>query len=72
MAERHQVRPRKEADHTEEEDDDPSIKQLQNCAPLYMKLEDCLVETNRNWRACQKEVQALKACEEARRKLAPS
>ncbi|CAN6360179.1 unnamed protein product, partial [Urochloa humidicola] len=29
---------------------------------------DCLVESNRNWKACQAQVQALKACQAKRSK----
>ena len=32
------------------------------CHMLYMALEDCLVETNRNWKSCQVQVKQLKEC----------
>jgi cytochrome c oxidase assembly factor 4 len=32
------------------------------CATFYMKLEDCLVDSNRNWKTCQPQVRALKEC----------
>ena len=32
------------------------------CHMLYMALEDCLVETNRNWKSCQLQVKQLKEC----------
>ncbi|XP_050215998.1 uncharacterized protein LOC126667075 [Mercurialis annua] len=49
------------------DDDDPNVKQLRECSSVYLSLQDCLVESNRNWKACQKEVQALKACSERRK-----
>uniref|UniRef100_A0A2P2QUJ7 CHCH domain-containing protein n=1 Tax=Rhizophora mucronata TaxID=61149 RepID=A0A2P2QUJ7_RHIMU len=49
------------------DDDDENVKQLQECSSLYLSLQDCLVNSNRNWRSCQKEVQALKACNEKRK-----
>ncbi|EEF45437.1 uncharacterized protein LOC8261512 [Ricinus communis] len=51
------------------DDDDENVKQLRECSSLYLSLQDCLVESNRNWKSCQKEVQALKACNEMRRKI---
>ena len=32
------------------------------CISLYHQLEECLAETNRDWRKCQKEVKLLKEC----------
>ncbi|GAV63355.1 hypothetical protein CFOL_v3_06873 [Cephalotus follicularis] len=49
------------------DDEDENVKQLKQCSSLYLSLQDCLVDSNRNWKACQKEVQALKACNERRR-----
>ncbi|KAF6145207.1 hypothetical protein GIB67_041402 [Kingdonia uniflora] len=49
-------------DNADEEDE--NVKQLQECSVLYLSLQDCLVESNRNWKACQQKVQALKACHE--------
>ncbi|KAJ0035113.1 hypothetical protein Pint_24976 [Pistacia integerrima] len=31
-------------------------------------IQDCLVNNNRNWKSCQMEVQALKACNQKRMK----
>ncbi|KAK9830072.1 hypothetical protein WJX72_009597 [[Myrmecia] bisecta] len=45
----------------EDEDIDPLVDQ-QGCGKVYAKLEVCLGENNRDWRACQKEVHALQAC----------
>ncbi|GAA0167439.1 hypothetical protein Leryth_001874 [Lithospermum erythrorhizon] len=53
---------------TDLDDEDDTVKQLNQCSSLYLALQDCLVNTNRNWRACQKEVQALKACNDGRNK----
>ncbi|KAK6265497.1 hypothetical protein QUC31_016334 [Theobroma cacao] len=48
-------------------DDDENVKQLEECSALYLSLQDCLVNSNRNWKSCQMEVQALKACNERRK-----
>ncbi|KAK8661649.1 hypothetical protein V6N13_091245 [Hibiscus sabdariffa] len=48
-------------------DDDENVKQLKECSALYLCLQDCLVKSNRNWKSCQMEVQALKACNERRK-----
>jgi hypothetical protein len=38
-----------------EEDVDPVVAQLgQRCAKLYIQLEECLGENDRDWRKCQK------------------
>ncbi|XWS08686.1 hypothetical protein CRYUN_Cryun40dG0022500 [Craigia yunnanensis] len=49
------------------DDDDENVKQLRECSALYLSLQDCLVKSNRNWKSCQMEVQALKACNERRK-----
>ncbi|KAJ7552695.1 hypothetical protein O6H91_06G065200 [Diphasiastrum complanatum] len=46
------------------DDDDENVKQLQECAHVYQCLQDCLIKTDRNWKACQSEVKALKVCHE--------
>ncbi|GMI70362.1 hypothetical protein HRI_000705500 [Hibiscus trionum] len=48
-------------------DDDENVKQLKECSVLYLSLQDCLVKSNRNWKSCQIEVQALKACNDRRK-----
>ncbi|KAL7251954.1 hypothetical protein ACSBR1_013750 [Camellia fascicularis] len=48
------------------DEDDETVKQLKECSSFYLSLQDCLVNTNRNWKSCQMEVQALKACNERR------
>ncbi|KAG9457481.1 hypothetical protein H6P81_001989 [Aristolochia fimbriata] len=48
------------------DEDDENVKQLQECSKLYLSLQDCLAENDRNWKKCQLEVQALKACHERR------
>ncbi|XP_010279171.1 PREDICTED: uncharacterized protein LOC104613156 [Nelumbo nucifera] len=53
---------------TDADEEDENVKQLKECSALYLSLQDCLVENNRNWKSCQKEVQALKACHERRNK----
>nr|ABK20884.1 unknown [Picea sitchensis] len=50
-------------------EEDESLRQLKDCAQLYLNLQDCLIETNRDWRACQKEVKLLKTCHERKNKL---
>lgn len=51
----------------QQEDLDPVVAQLRDCSSLYVRLEDCLVEHNRDWRKCQKAVSALKECTDAQR-----
>ncbi|PAN19605.1 hypothetical protein PAHAL_3G285500 [Panicum hallii] len=53
---------------TNADEEDESVKQLNECATIYLSLQDCLVESNRNWKACQAQVQALKACQAKRNK----
>ncbi|XP_047339451.1 cytochrome c oxidase assembly factor 4 homolog, mitochondrial [Impatiens glandulifera] len=54
------------ADDADEEDE--NVKQLEQCSSLYLSLQDCLVKSNRNWKSCQSDVQALKECNERRTK----
>ncbi|KAL6193860.1 PREDICTED: uncharacterized protein LOC101300050 [Fragaria vesca subsp. vesca] len=54
--------------HSEVEDDDENVKQLQECSALYLSLQDCLIKNDRNWKSCQLEVQALKQCNERKKK----
>ncbi|EEC79202.1 hypothetical protein OsI_19916 [Oryza sativa Indica Group] len=35
------------------DEEDENVKQLSECAALYLSLQDCLVESNRSWKACQ-------------------
>ncbi|KAL6609993.1 hypothetical protein ACP70R_034399 [Stipagrostis hirtigluma subsp. patula] len=51
---------------TDADEEDESVKQLNECATVYLSLQDCLAESNRNWKACQAQVQALKACQAKR------
>ncbi|KAM3323781.1 hypothetical protein P3S67_004932 [Capsicum chacoense] len=48
--------------------EDENVKQLNECSSLYLSLQDCLINNDRIWKSCQKEVQALKACNERRQK----
>lgn len=48
------------------DEEDENVKQLGDCSMLYLSLQDCLVKTDRNWKSCQKDVQALRACNERR------
>nr|XP_009762392.1 PREDICTED: uncharacterized protein LOC104214430 [Nicotiana sylvestris] len=50
------------------DENDETVKQLNQCSSLYLSLQDCLINTDGNWKSCQKEVQALKACNERRQK----
>ncbi|KAL8218938.1 hypothetical protein R6Q57_022311 [Mikania cordata] len=36
------------------DEDDENVKQLQQCSSIYILLQGCLVNSNRNWKACQK------------------
>ncbi|KAL5712708.1 hypothetical protein ACHQM5_014852 [Ranunculus cassubicifolius] len=59
--------PSSSAHHLHQDDadeEDENIKQLKDCSFLYLALQDCLIEKDRNWKACQPEVQALKSCNE--------
>ncbi|EES19500.1 hypothetical protein BDA96_09G138800 [Sorghum bicolor] len=53
---------------TDADEEDDSVKQLNECATVYLSLQDCLIESNRNWKVCQAHVQALKACQAKRNK----
>ncbi|MED6208062.1 hypothetical protein PIB30_041540 [Stylosanthes scabra] len=50
------------------DDDDENVKQLDECSVLYLAMQDCVVRSNRNWKECQPEVQALKECNEKKNK----
>ncbi|KAK6130392.1 hypothetical protein DH2020_035824 [Rehmannia glutinosa] len=60
--------PPAELHQSDADEDDENVKQLRECSSPYLALQDCLVNSNRNWKSCQKEVQALKACSERRKK----
>lgn len=47
---------------TDADEEDENVKQLKECSNLYLALQECLARTDRNWKSCQPEVQALKAC----------
>eukprot|EP00884_Botryococcus_braunii_P020886 jgi/Botrbrau1/7481/Bobra.0095s0019.1 len=49
------------SERTDDVDED-HVEDLKSCAGLYRQLEECLVATNRDFGACQKEVLALKQC----------
>ncbi|KAJ7980174.1 Cytochrome c oxidase assembly factor like [Quillaja saponaria] len=59
--------PQQHLHQTDADDDDENVKQLNECSSVYLSLQNCLVETNRNWKSCQKKVQALKECNERRK-----
>lgn len=49
------VHKRRTSVNDQEEDLDPIVAQLgQRCAKLYIQLEECLGENDRDWRKCQK------------------
>ncbi|XP_057431327.1 uncharacterized protein LOC130724168 [Lotus japonicus] len=50
------------------DEDDENVKQLDECSSLYLLMQDCVVRSNRNWKECQQEVQALRECIEKRKK----
>ncbi|KAK6803802.1 hypothetical protein RDI58_001586 [Solanum bulbocastanum] len=60
------MRPTVHQDDADEEDE--TVKQLNECSSVYLSLQDCLINSDRNWKSCQKEVQALKACNDRRQK----
>ncbi|KAM0954269.1 putative cysteine alpha-hairpin motif superfamily [Dioscorea sansibarensis] len=47
---------------SEADEEDENVKQLHECSTIYLALQECLAQTNRNWKSCQPEVQALKEC----------
>ncbi|XP_028759918.1 cytochrome c oxidase assembly factor 4 homolog, mitochondrial [Neltuma alba] len=49
------------------DEEDENVKQLDGCASHYLSMQECIANSNRDWKACQAEVQALKACMEKRR-----
>ncbi|KAF9618294.1 hypothetical protein IFM89_000929 [Coptis chinensis] len=36
------------------DEEDENVKQLKECSSLYLSLQECLVQKDRNWKACQK------------------
>ncbi|CAI8590787.1 unnamed protein product [Vicia faba] len=56
---------------TDLDDEDENVKQLDECSSLYLLMQDCVVRSNRNWKECQKEIQALRECSENRKKNKP-
>ncbi|KAK7359666.1 hypothetical protein VNO77_01628 [Canavalia gladiata] len=49
-------------------EEDDKVKQLDECSYLYLVMQDCVAVTNRNWKECQPEVEALKQCFERRKR----
>lgn len=43
-------------------------QQGEECAALYLKLEECLVSSNRDWRPCQQQLKLWKECFEQRQR----
>ncbi|KAI4317693.1 hypothetical protein L6164_025543 [Bauhinia variegata] len=43
---------------------DENVMQLDECSSLYLSMQDCIVNSNRDWKKCQTEVQALRKCME--------
>ncbi|XP_027333094.1 cytochrome c oxidase assembly factor 4 homolog, mitochondrial [Abrus precatorius] len=60
--------PPKPVHQNDAEEDDDSVKQLGECSSLYLSMQDCVVRSNRNWKECQPEVEALRECFERRKK----
>ncbi|XP_020552755.1 uncharacterized protein LOC105171470 isoform X1 [Sesamum indicum] len=46
--------PPTELHQSDADEDDQNVKQLQECSTLYLALQNCLVNSNRNWKSCQK------------------
>ncbi|GFP90466.1 hypothetical protein PHJA_001190500 [Phtheirospermum japonicum] len=46
--------PLAELHQTDADEDDENVKQLRECSSSYLALQDCLVNSNRNWKSCQK------------------
>ncbi|KAK7303205.1 hypothetical protein RJT34_14107 [Clitoria ternatea] len=52
---------------TDADEDDENVKQLDECSSLYLLMQDCVVRTNKDWKQCQPEVEALRECYERRK-----
>ncbi|KAF7837191.1 Cytochrome c oxidase assembly factor like [Senna tora] len=35
------------------DEEDENVKQLDECSSLYLSMQECIVNTNRDWKACQ-------------------
>ncbi|KAH0730652.1 hypothetical protein KY289_001840 [Solanum tuberosum] len=46
------MRPTVHQDDADEEDE--TVKQLNECSSVYLSLQDCLINSDRNWKSCQK------------------
>ncbi|XP_047181064.1 uncharacterized protein LOC124847584 [Vigna umbellata] len=51
------------------DEDDENVNQLNECSSLYRLMQDCVVRSNRNWKACQPEIHALRECSEKRKNV---
>ncbi|KAH7286075.1 hypothetical protein KP509_33G057500 [Ceratopteris richardii] len=58
--------------HAGADEEDESLKDLGPCAKHYLDVQECLMNTNRNWIACQNAVRLLKACHELNKEKATS
>lgn len=52
----------------EEEEEDPYVTQLADCSQVYLQLETCLGEHDRDWTKCQDLVKKLQACSQLNQK----
>ncbi|RAL38484.1 hypothetical protein DM860_002462 [Cuscuta australis] len=50
---RNQIQPEQPLHQMDKDEDDETVKQLQECSVHYLALQDCLVENNRSWKSCQ-------------------
>ncbi|CAI5476237.1 unnamed protein product [Closterium sp. Yama58-4] len=55
----------------EGEELDPMVEQLQDCSRLYVRLENCLVEHDRDWRKCQEDMAFQRATPEEQAAAVP-
>ncbi|XP_055818172.1 uncharacterized protein LOC129887201 isoform X1 [Solanum dulcamara] len=46
------LRPTVHQDDADQEDE--TVKQLNECSSVYLSLQDCLINSDRNWKSCQK------------------
>lgn len=60
--------PSTKGEEEEEEDEDPYVTQLAGCSQVYLQLETCLGEHDRDWTKCQDLVKRLQACSQSKAK----
>ncbi|RDX61915.1 hypothetical protein CR513_59810, partial [Mucuna pruriens] len=60
--------PRKLLHWSDADEGHQNAKQVDECSSLYYVMRECYYRSNRNWKECQPEVQALGQCFQRRKK----